>query len=127
MGSKRIKNINDFKSIKEMNSKLLTPRRVLRILWGVVFVVSCILLYYFQSWFLVNPFKDVLFEDVVDATRLENGDLIVAADSGVGKSIFASDIARGCIRHNRRVCYASVEMPQEEVVNRMISPMSRIP
>ena len=52
---------------------------------------------------------------------------IVAADSGVGKSIFASDIARGCIRHNRRVCYASVEMPQEEVVNRMISPMSSIP
>ena len=82
MGSKRIKNINDFKSIKEINSKLLTPRRVLKILWGVVFVVSCILLYYLQSWFLVNPFKEVLFEDVVDATRLENGDLIVVADSG---------------------------------------------
>ena len=82
MGSKRIKNINDFKSIKEINSKLLTPRRVLKILWGVVFVVSCILLYYLQSWFLVNPFKEVLFEDVVDASRLENGDLIVVADSG---------------------------------------------
>ena len=38
MGSKRIKNINDFKSIKEINSKLLTPQGVLKILWGVVFV-----------------------------------------------------------------------------------------
>jgi hypothetical protein len=82
MGSKRIRNNNDFKSIKEINSKLLTPQGVLKILWGVVFVVSCILLYYLQSWFLVNPFKEVLFEDVVDATRLENGDLIVVADSG---------------------------------------------
>ncbi len=56
--------------------------KTLRIVGGVLFVICCIYIYYFQIWFGSNPFKGIEFEDVVDAVRLENGEVIVALNSG---------------------------------------------
>lgn len=56
------------------------------------------------------------------------GDLItIFAFSGVGKTALACQIALNAIRQKKRVLFFSLEMPKEQIRDRMISNMASIP
>lgn len=61
-------------------------------------------------------------------TGFQNGDLIIlAARPSVGKTAFALNIAMNCItQYNKSVAFFSLEMPAEQLMQRMLSNLSRV-
>lgn len=60
-------------------------------------------------------------------TGLQNGDLIIlAARPSVGKTAFALNLAMNAIVKNKSVIFFSLEMPAEQLMQRMISSLSYV-
>lgn len=60
-------------------------------------------------------------------TGLQNGDLIIlAARPSVGKTAFALNLAMNVIVRNKSVAFFSLEMPAEQLMQRMISSLSYV-
>lgn len=76
----------------------------------------------------INPLKTGLRDLDNNITGFSGGDLItIFAFSGVGKTTLATQIALNVIRQKKKVLFFSLEMPKEQIRDRIISNLTNIP
>ena len=76
----------------------------------------------------INPLKTGLRDLDNNITGFNGGDLItIFAFSGVGKTTLATQIALNVIRQKKKVLFFSLEMPKEQIRDRIISNLTNIP
>lgn len=76
----------------------------------------------------INPLKTGLRDLDNNITGFSGGDLItIFAFSGVGKTTLATQIALNIIRQKKKVLFFSLEMPKEQIRDRIISNLTHIP
>ena len=76
----------------------------------------------------INPLKTGLKDLDNNITGFNGGDLItIFAFSGVGKTTLATQIALNVIRRKKKVLFFSLEMPKEQIRDRIISNLTNIP
>lgn len=76
----------------------------------------------------INPLKTGLRDLDNNITGFNGGDLItIFAFSGVGKTTLAAQIALNVIRQKKKVLFFSLEMPKEQIRDRIISNLTNIP
>lgn len=76
----------------------------------------------------INPLKTGLRDLDNNITGFNGGDLVtIFAFSGVGKTTLATQIALNVIRQKKRVLFFSLEMPKEQIRDRIISNLTNIP
>ncbi len=75
----------------------------------------------------INPLKTGLRDLDNNITGFNGGDLItIFAFSGVGKTTLATQIALNVIRQKKKVLFFSLEMPKEQIRDRIISNLANI-
>ena len=76
----------------------------------------------------INPLRTGLRDLDNNITGFSGGDLVtIFAFSGVGKTTLATQIALNVIRQKKRVLFFSLEMPKEQIRDRIISNLTNIP
>lgn len=76
----------------------------------------------------INPIKTGLTGLDSKISGFNAGDLVtIFAFSGVGKTALAAQIALNNIRNNNKVLFFSLEMPKEQVRDRLISNLTAVP
>lgn len=76
----------------------------------------------------INPLKTGLSDLDNNITGFNGGDLVtIFAFSGVGKTTLATQIALNVIRQKKKVLFFSLEMPKEQIRDRIISNLTNIP
>lgn len=76
----------------------------------------------------INPLKTGLRDLDNNITGFNGGDLVtIFAFSGVGKTTLATQIALNVIRQKKKVLFFSLEMPKEQIRDRIISNLTNIP
>lgn len=76
----------------------------------------------------INPLKTGLRDLDNNITGFSGGDLVtIFAFSGVGKTTLATQIALNVIRKKKKVLFFSLEMPKEQIRDRIISNLTNIP
>lgn len=76
----------------------------------------------------INPLKTGLRDLDNNITGFNGGDLItIFAFSGVGKTTLATQIALNVIQQKKKVLFFSLEMPKEQIRDRIISNLTNIP
>lgn len=76
----------------------------------------------------INPLKTGLRDLDNNITGFNGGDLItIFAFSGVGKTTLATQVALNVIRQKKKVLFFSLEMPKEQIRDRIISNLTNIP
>ena len=76
----------------------------------------------------INPLKTGLRDLDNNITGFSGGDLItIFAFSGVGKTTLATQIALNVTRQKKKVLFFSLEMPKEQIRDRIISNLTNIP
>lgn len=76
----------------------------------------------------INPLKTGLRDLDNNITGFNGGDLVtIFAFSGVGKTTLATQIALNIIRQKKKVLFFSLEMPKEQIRDRIISNLTNIP
>lgn len=76
----------------------------------------------------INPLKTGLRDLDNNITGFNGGDLVtIFAFSGVGKTTLATQIALNVIRQKKKVLFFSLEMPKEQIRDRIISNSTNIP
>lgn len=76
----------------------------------------------------INPLKTGLKDLDNNITGFNGGDLItIFAFSGVGKTTLATQVALNVIRQKKKVLFFSLEMPKEQIRDRIISNLTNIP
>ena len=76
----------------------------------------------------INPLKTGLKDLDNNITGFNGGDLVtIFAFSGVGKTTLATQIALNVIRRKKKVLFFSLEMPKEQIRDRIISNLTNIP
>lgn len=75
----------------------------------------------------INPLKTGLRDLDNNITGFNGGDLVtIFAFSGVGKTTLATQIALNVIRQKKKVLFFSLEMPKEQIRDRIISNLTNI-
>ena len=75
----------------------------------------------------INPLKTGLRDLDNNITGFNGGDLVtIFAFSGVGKTTLATQIALNIIRQKKKVLFFSLEMPKEQIRDRIISNLTNI-
>lgn len=75
----------------------------------------------------INPLKTGLSDLDNNITGFNGGDLVtIFAFSGVGKTTLATQIALNVIRQKKKVLFFSLEMPKEQIRDRIISNLTNI-
>lgn len=76
----------------------------------------------------INPLRTGLRDLDNNITGFSGGDLVtIFAFSGVGKTTLATQIALNVIRQKKKVLFFSLEMPKEQIRDRIISNLANIP
>lgn len=76
----------------------------------------------------INPLRTGLRDLDNNITGFSGGDLVtIFAFSGVGKTTLATQIALNVIRQKKKVLFFSLEMPKEQIRDRIISNLTNIP
>lgn len=76
----------------------------------------------------INPLKTGLRDLDNNITGFNGGDLVtIFAFSGVGKTTLATQIALNVIQQKKKVLFFSLEMPKEQIRDRIISNLTNIP
>lgn len=76
----------------------------------------------------INPLKTGLRDLDNNITGFNGGDLVtIFAFSGVGKTTLATQVALNVIQQKKKVLFFSLEMPKEQIRDRIISNLTNIP
>lgn len=76
----------------------------------------------------IDPLKTGLRDLDSNITGFNGGDLVtIFAFSGVGKTTLATQITLNVIRQKKKVLFFSLEMPKEQIRDRIISNLTNIP
>lgn len=76
----------------------------------------------------INPLKTGLKDLDNNITGFNGGDLVtIFAFSGVGKTTLATQVALNVIQQKKKVLFFSLEMPKEQIRDRIISNLTNIP